>query len=455
MKNSKNNFKSVYIIIVLILISLFNYIDRSILAPNYNLVMAEFHINQSQMGFVSTLFTTTAAFFTVFFGYLTDRVNRKWLLFFGSLEYSIFTILTANSTSYSTLLAYKFLTGFGIGVILPVSYSMVSDLFKSTSRGKVFSIFAIALNIGDALGAIIAGTYGEMGDWRSPFIIVGGINLISAFLLIPIKNPKIAATEEVLEDILSEEGVEYSYKIKIKDLKYVYTRKTNFFLIINFIDNIPGGIILYWSITWLNSERGIPKDIASTIFILAAAFSLFGSLAGGFFGDKWFRKDKRARVKISMLAMIFEVPFLIIAVSLNFHFSSTSTLDDVLGDPVFFISFLCFGIFFFIDSWIGPNWYATIIDVNLPEHRGTMLSLANLVDAIGAGIGPLLGGTIYLYVHTYQRVFLTASLINIFGFIFWIPMYLNIRKDLSDVQNILKNRRELLIKKNKSNKVKN
>ncbi|MHA1819543.1 MAG: MFS transporter, partial [Promethearchaeota archaeon] len=323
---------------------------------------------------------------------------------------------------------------------------MISDLFKSESRGKIFSVFAIALNIGDALGAIVAGIYGEAGDWRTPFIIVGFINLISAFLLIPIRNPKIAATEEALKDILSKEGIEYSYRIKIKDLKYVYTRKTNFFLIINFIDNIPGGIILYWSITWLNTERGIPKDVASTIFILAAAFSLVGSLAGGFFGDKWFKKDKRARVKISMLAMVFEVPFLIIAVSLKFHFNTSSTLGDILGDPMFFISFLCFGIFFFIDSWIGPNWYATIIDVNLPEHRGTMLSLANLVDAIGAGIGPLLGGTLYLYLHMYQRVFMMASLINIFGFLFWIPMYLNVRKDLKDVQDTLIERRKTLVK---------
>ncbi|MHA1818908.1 MAG: MFS transporter, partial [Promethearchaeota archaeon] len=160
MKNPLYKLRVPYIILTLILISLFNYIDRSILAPNYNLVMLEFHIDTKQMGFVSTTFSITAAFFTVFFGYLTDRVNRKWLLFFGSIEYSIFTILTAFSASYNELLLFKIFTGFGIGVILPTSYSMISDLFKSESRGKIFSVFAIALNIGDALGAIVAGIYG-------------------------------------------------------------------------------------------------------------------------------------------------------------------------------------------------------------------------------------------------------------------------------------------------------
>ncbi|MHA1793271.1 MAG: MFS transporter [Promethearchaeota archaeon] len=449
-KRNVKGFKTVlggpFTIFVLLAISLFNYIDRSILAPNYNLIMAEFHVIESQMGFVSTLFSITAACFTVLFGYLNDKVSRKWLLFSGSIEYSIFTILTGFSASYEHLLFFKFLTGIGIGVILPVSYSMISDLYKSSSRGKVFSIFGVALNLGDAFGAILAGNYGESGDWRTPFFLAGTFNLCSAFLILLLKSPKIAAKEEILEDILKQEGMEYQYKIKLKDLKHVYTRKTNFYLIINFIDNIPGGILLYWSITWLSSERGLPKDVASTIFLIAAAFSLVGSIAGGYFGDKWFKKNKRARVKISMLAMIFEVPFLCITVSMNFTFSEGSSIDVIFSNVPFIVSFLMFGAFFFIDSWIGPNWYSTIIDVNLPEHRGTMLSLANLVDAVGAGIGPVLGGILHGILGTYQQVFIFASLINLFGFVLWIPMFLHVRDDIKEIQSILGQRRNELIK---------
>lgn len=440
---------NVYCVLVLLIVSIFNFIDRSILSPNYNLIMAEFGITEAQMGLVSTVFTITIAICTVFFGFLNDKVNRKWLLFIGGIEYSLFSILIGYSPNYYTLLILKIFTGIGIGVILPVSYSILSDMFRNTSRGKVFSVFGIATTIGNALGVVLSGEYGTNGDWRTPFIVVGTINLLSSLFVLGIKNPKFGAKEQILEDILSKEGVEYSYRIKKQDLKYVYTRKTNFFLIINFIDNLPGGILLSWAITWIVVEHGLTKNVASDLFLIASAFSLIGGIVGGIIGDKWFRKDKRARVKIAMLAMMLEVPFLIVSVSLPFHFNPGATLADALANTLFMVSLSLFGVFFFIDSWIGPNWYSTIMDVNLPEHRGTMLSIANLVDAIGMGLGPLIGGILYQKLGSLQTVFIIASIINISGFILWIPMYKYIRKDISDVENILKFRREELKKNRK------
>ena len=117
-------------------------------------------------------------------------------------------------------------------------------------------------------------------------------------------------------------------------------------------------------------------------------------------------------------------------------------MGEVLSNSMFLISIIMVGLFFFIDSFIGPNWYSTIMDVNLPEHRGTMLSVANLVDAVGAGIGPWIGGLLYLWFGSYQLAFILASVINIAGFILWIPMFRNIRKDIQDVEDILKKRVE-------------
>jgi MFS family permease len=73
-----------------------------------------------------------------------------------------------------------------------------------------------------------------------------------------------------------------------------------------------------------------------------------------------------------------------------------------------------------------------------------MLSLANLVDAIGAGLGPLIGGLLYKVLGSLQLVFIFASIINITGFILWIPMYKNIQKDITDVDKILLQHKEEL-----------
>jgi MFS family permease len=440
MSNQKNMKRmNIVSLIIILFISVFNFMDRALLPPNYNLIMAEFGKTESEVGLISTLFMITAAICTVIFGFLNDRVNRKWLLFGGSIYYSITSILTGYAPTYELLMLFKILTGIGIGVVLPVSYSIITDMFKASARSRVFSVFGVALTLGGAFGTIISSNFGEAGNWRMPFIIIGFINLAVAISVIFLNNPKRGAKEEILEDKMKE-GLEYSYKIKLKDLKYIYTRKSNFFLIINFIDNIPGGIISAWAITWLVVERGVPKDIAGTLFLIASAFSLVGSIVGGIIGDRWFKKDKRARVGISMFAMIFEVPFLIIFVLIRFSFTGDPSISQVLGNSMFLISIIMVGVFFFIDSFIGPNWYSTIMDVNLPEHRGTMLSIANLVDAVGAGIGPYIGGLLFQWLGSYQLAFIIASVINIAGFVLWIPMYRNIRKDIQDVEGILKSR---------------
>lgn len=426
-------------LLIIFFVSVFNFMDRSLLPPNYNLIMAEFSKTEPEVGLISTLFMVTAAICTVIFGFLNDRVNRKWLLFGGTLYYSITSILVGYAPSYESLMLFKILTGVGIGVVLPVSYSMITDMFKATSRSRIFSVFGVALTLGGAFGTILSGNFGEAGDWRTPFILIGFINLASAISVIFLQNPPRGAKEEILKEKI-EEGLEYSYKIKWKDLKYIYTRKSNFFLIINFIDNIPGGIIAAWAITWLAEERGLAKDVASTLFLIASAFSLIGSIIGGIIGDRWFKKDKRARVGISMFAMILEVPFLILFVVIQFSFSPGVTMGDALRNTMFMLSMVMVGIFFLVDSLIGPNWYSTIMDVNLPEHRGTMLSVANLVDAVGAGIGPWIGGLLFLWLGSYQLAFIFASVINVAGFILWIPMFINIRKDIKNVEDILRER---------------
>ncbi len=50
----------------------------------------------------------------------------------------------------------------------------------------------------------------------------------------------------MLEGILAHEEVDYGkfYSIKLSDLKYIWKRKTTFFLVINFFDVVLSGLIV-------------------------------------------------------------------------------------------------------------------------------------------------------------------------------------------------------------------
>ena len=62
-----------------------------------------------------------------------------------------------------------------------------------------------------------------------------------------------------------------------------------------------------------------------------------------------------------------------------------------------------------------PNWLATLSDVNLPEHRGTISAMNTLASRIGSGIAPSLGGALSLLLGGNLRMAI------IIGILFWIP----------------------------------
>jgi MFS family permease len=104
------------------------------------------------------------------------------------------------------------------------------------------------------------------------------------------------------------------------------------------------------------------------------------------------------------------------------------------------------GIGIGIDEGIGPNWYASLIDVNIPENRGTMIATATFFDNIGRALGQWFGGLLIVYfevINFEHAVFLSLQFATIFLFLqipFWIPVLKYIRADIQQVNDIIVDR---------------
>ena len=100
----------------------------------------------------------------------------------------------------------------------------------------------------------------------------------------------------------------------------------------------------------------------------------------------------------------------------------------------------------FANGAVNGNWYATVVDLNLPEHRGTILSTANFFDIIGRSIGPILGAVI-----ADTLGFVYGMMISIFFWIliplFWIPVLRNLIIEMNLTEKIFTERLESITKK--------
>ncbi|KPU62671.1 transporter [Thermococcus sp. EP1] len=429
-------------IVLLVLMAAFLMADQNLLPPNYQQIMEEFGITETQMGLVSTIFVATSALITIVWGFLSDIGQRKKLLVIGVLLGEIPCFLTAYVQNYYQLLAMRFLTGIGIGSIIPIGYSLIADMFEEEKRGRGYAYIETAFGFGTLFGMIVAGL---IASWRPPFIIAAVPNFVLAPLFYIIaEEPKRGEGEKELKEVL-EKGYEYTYRLNKEVIKKSLKTRTNILIFIQgIIGTVPWGVIMYWLVSFFIVTRGMDKSTATFVLLLVGVSTVIGSLLGGFAGDYFEARQKGGRAVITGLAIFFGM---IAAIGIILYpLPSKLSLIHWIGLAIYSLLLIQFV------SYAGPNVRAIVSQVNLPEDRGTVFGLFNILDNVGKATGPLFGGFLiealremgYSDALAYKYTLLIGSL-------FWIPcaaVWLWIRKsypeDRDAVKEILKKRAEEL-----------
>ncbi len=199
------------------------------------------------------------------------------------------------------------------------------------------------------------------------------------------------------------EGHEYDYRISVKSLPSIVSRRTNVWLI---LQGLPAQIA-FGSLVWLPvlfRERaiaqGYPEDTAIVVgSIFATMFQLGGALSilGGLIGDKLQRRTLRGRALVASIGILAAVPLYLVLFFLPFKIEVptdagtgavvAAALGSLFTEPSVGITFLIAIIALALTSANSPNWFALIADINPPEYRGTVYSLGNLTNGVGRAAG--------------------------------------------------------------------
>ena len=419
-------------LILLMFIAIFFTADQAVLIPNYLLVEKEFGITHAQVGAVSSIFIVIGAVSAILWGYLADKYSRKKLLVFGALLGEIPCFLTAFTQSYTQLFIVRALTGLGIGVVLPVGYSLLGDYFPPERRGKSVGWLMSAVGIGYLLGAALAGTIGPRFSWRYPFILCSVPNfiLILTFYLLA-EEPRRGSSEPEIKE-LAGSGAAYLHKVRFGDFKRIISIRTNLFLNLQSIPGcIPWGVLPAWIITFIAKERGFTITAATIIGLTFAMARIVGNVGGGYVGDHFYKKGSIKQIHLCIVTILGAVPLIILAI-VYFPSADAGWLRMVM---TVFVGFLGISL----ASVAGPNSRAIFLNVNVPENRGIMLSVANLTDVLGAGIGPFLGGLIA------DRYGLSFTLIASILFaipcaLLWFPLIKTVSGDMHQLRKVMEAR---------------
>jgi len=94
-------------------------------------------LTATDVGFSATVYLVGAVVGSLVFGYLTDRFGRKKLFLITLAWYLVATLLTATSWNVWSFLAFRFLTGLGIGGEYSAINSTIDELIPAARRGWV------------------------------------------------------------------------------------------------------------------------------------------------------------------------------------------------------------------------------------------------------------------------------------------------------------------------------
>lgn len=111
------------------------------------------HLTETQVGASVSAYLAGAVLGALFFGRLTDRFGRKKLFFVTLAVYLTATFLTSLSTGFVTFVAFRALTGAGIGGEYSAINAAIDELLPARVRGRADLAINGTYWLGAALGA--------------------------------------------------------------------------------------------------------------------------------------------------------------------------------------------------------------------------------------------------------------------------------------------------------------
>ena len=192
-----------YVLFVLVIVYILNFIDRQIVSILVVDIQAHFQLTNAQMGFLGgAAFGVFYALFGIPLGRLADNWNRTRLLSIGLALWSAMTVVSGLSKNGAQLGLARMGVGIGEATASPSAYSLISDYFPKKQRATALAIYSSGLYLGGGVSLFI-GAYikeawniaypggGPLGlvGWQAAFLAVGFPGLLVALWVLSLREP--------------------------------------------------------------------------------------------------------------------------------------------------------------------------------------------------------------------------------------------------------------------------
>jgi MFS family permease len=364
-----------YIFVLLFLLYMFDYIDRSIVTSMFTSIESDWGISHTQSGLLVSAVYWAIVLLTFPVSILVDRWSRTKTIGIMAIMWSVATALCALTGNFVQLFMARLLIGVGEAGYAPGGSAMISGLYPIEKRSKMMGLWNASIPLGTAIGVLLGGIIAIKLGWKHAFGLVAFPGLIVAVLFLFVKDYKTVdlsffdktnrkikmERKDMFREFLSKPSIIYTY-FGITAIVFVTTS------------------LLTWLSTYFQVERGLPQDKAGSMASSVMVLALVGAPLGGILTDRWRKTQLNARLLVPAISSLVSAILLFAALF-------------IFKGAVQYVLFLTMGIAIMV---FISGATAVTQDVIHPGLRATSYAIAVVFqNLLGASMAPIVVGRIY------------------------------------------------------------
>ncbi len=373
-----------------------NYVDRGNLATAAPVIKDELHLDNWQLGLLTSAFFWTYTPAILLAGWLVERINPYRTLALGFAIWSAATALTGFVSGFFWLFVLRFLLGLGESAAFPSSSKLMADYLPPHRLGAANGILIAGVAWGPAFGTLVGGLLMAQHGWRVMFIAFGAV----AFLWLV---PWLVMTRKAPAPIAHHETHPVPSYATILSLRELWGSTLG-----HFSSNYVLYFVLSWMPLYLVKERGF--TIVEMAQIGALVYGVFGAscILLGWLSDRWIAAG-------ASLDRVRKTVFIAGLVGI-----SISLIGAALGSSAVTIASLMFCGFCFGTN--GPSLWSVTQTLAGPRAAARWVGVQNGLANFAGIIAPIVTGFVADKTGSFVDAFYLASAIALIGAASWIVL---------------------------------
>lgn len=160
-------------------------ISQTIVSPAIPRIVADLG-GLAWYSWLSTIVMLVSAVITPISGKLADIFGRRRFYIIGLLLFMLGSVLSGLAFSFGFLIFARTIQGMGMGILMPLSQTILGAIIPARQRGKYQSYMGAVMGASQVAGPLLGGWITDVSSWRWLFYISMPVGLIA--LLIVIKH---------------------------------------------------------------------------------------------------------------------------------------------------------------------------------------------------------------------------------------------------------------------------